>query len=1153
MKQHFVLFTVFLLLLAVATPAFGQRLDGTIRGTVLDPSGAAVPDAKITVTNVDTGTVQKTTTSSVGAYTFPNLLIGPYSVTVEAPKYQTYKRTNVQVMAAQIIEVDAKLTIGSSTEIVEVAAGADVVQTESSQLTTTFSFRTVQDVPSTFGANGFLSVQNLAVFAPNTTTQLGGTSGNGGSIGGLRGRQNSFTIDGTNNNDNEVSTSSLEVMPDAVAEFSLSTNMFAAEYGNAAGGQFNIVTKSGTNTPHGSFFWYNNNRKLNAWDNQEKLRGAHDRFDYNRLGVNVGGPIIKNKLFFFGAYQFQATGSKGSAPTASAPTSAGYTALNGIAVDQQVKDLMAQFPVAAGASGTPQTVCRRANRVTKTADPADVCVQVPFGALSAVAPSFLNNNQYIVNVDWNINEKHQLRGRQIFDRVRGPSLGAFPQAQFTANTATDNRKMIIDEVWNISNTMINDFKATGSRLNTNSGVFQNPIAATYPTVQFTGIVTVGPANNLPQYRITNTYQLADSLSWVKGKHSFKFGANYDWFTGPSNFLQNSRGQLAYVGFEEFINDFVPSTNGTTLQGIGSGNFSQNRHNIGAYAQDDFKLNPRLTLNLGVRYDFFGVFKGGQNNALDSVANCPECGSNPFFPLIWTTIGDDYNNFAPRIGAAWDPTGSGKWAVRGGFGMGYDILPGNFYLNGQPPQYQAVLNPQTACAGALGTKPGWCPAAGLPSTSTANYLGNGAMSGITFTPPSTSAFARSLTGNLLPPNTSPIVYTWSAGVQREVMRNTLLEVRYLGTKATKLPIQTQINSLTAFANGAKNLPVYFSASEIPGTADASAGTRAQFNTSIVRPYAGNGFSGVITTYAPEGHSRYDGLSVDFSRRATKGLTLRANYTWSNAHDNATNDLFTSTVNPRRPQDFRNLDSEWSRSALDVQNKVAVTWVYEVPKANVGDNAFGRAFLHGWQVSGSYLFQGGQPVTVLSGVDSNGNGDSAPDRAIINPNGTERSGTLVNRVCRNPNTNTTAVGSAAACPVFPGFTTDQLTVGYVAQDPTAKYVQAQLGALATAGRNTENSGHFNVFNLAFAKNTAIKESWSLQFRADLFNAFNHRNFTLGSTSIFGTNTNASSTTYSNLSASTVGSGASTVSGKPLFLNDQQFNGGSRTIQLGLRLIF
>jgi hypothetical protein len=197
---------------------------------------------------------------------------------------------------------------------------------------------------------------------------------------------------------------------------------------------------------------------------------------------------------------------------------------------------------------------------------------------------------------------------------------------------------------------------------------------------------------------------------------------------------------------------------------------------------------------------------------------------------------------------------------------------------------------------------------------------------------------------------------------------------------------------------------------------------------------------------------------------------------------------------------------------------------------------RTLLHGWQFSGSYLFQGGQPVTILSGVDSNGNGDSAPDRAILNPKGTGRTGTMVTRVCRDATTGATSVTDTCS---------STNTVGYVANNSSARFVQAGVGAQSDIERNTVNSGYFNLFNMAFAKNTKVTETWTIQFRADLFNAFNHRNYTLAGANVFGSNTNATSTQYSQMSAAGIAQG--------LFLNDGQFNGGSRSIHLGLRVIF
>jgi len=237
-----------------------------------------------------------------------------------------------------------------------------------------------------------------------------------------------------------------------------------------------------------------------------------------------------------------------------------------------------------------------------------------------------------------------------------------------------------------------------------------------------------------------------------------------------------------------------------------------------------------------------------------------------------------------------------------------------------------------------------------------------------------------------------------------------------------------------------------------------------------------------------------------------------------------------VNPRRAQDSYNLRNEWGRSALDVTHKFAMTWLYNLPNPH-WDNAFARGAASGWEYSGSYLFQSGQPVTIQSGVDSNGNLDAAGDRAIFNPAGQSRVGSTVTRVCRDPGTGATSI--SAAC-------TSANTVGYVANNPNAQFIQAGVGAVSNLGRNTVNSPYFNVWNMSILKSNKITERVGLQFRVDAFDVFNHRQFTLGTLSVFGFNTNAT-TGYANLTAGSA------------FLNPNQFNGGSRTVQLGLKVTY
>jgi hypothetical protein len=407
-----------------------------------------------------------------------------------------------------------------------------------------------------------------------------------------------------------------------------------------------------------------------------------------------------------------------------------------------------------------------------------------------------------------------------------------------------------------------------------------------------------------------------------------------------------------------------------------------------------------------------------------------------------------------------------------------------------------------------------------------------MQNIVFTPPSTTAAARAQTANLMADAAAPKVFTWSLSVQREILKNTSLEVRYLGTRALELPVQLQLNSISPFELGAQPLPTYFSQAAVPATVSATAPTLAQFLALRTRRYAAQGFTGgALTIESPVGDSTYHGGAVELLHRFSRGLLFRANYTYAKTMDNSTNDLNSSAVNPRRPQDSYNLRDEWARSALDVTHKVAITWLYDLPSPR-WENRFARGAASGWQWSGSYLFQSGQPVTIQSGVDSNGNLDAAGDRAIFNPAGTGLIGSTVSRVCRDPNTGATSVNNSCL---------SGNTVGYVANTANARFIQAAAGTIPNVGRNTVNSAFFNNWNMSILKNNKITEHIGLQLRADAFNVFNHPQFTLGTLSDFQFTANSLSQGYANLAGGTA------------FLNRSLFNGGSRTVQLGLKLTY
>jgi len=1127
MRRFTLLGVVAFLCLAFAGAARAQRLDGTLRITVTDRSQASIEDAAVTVTNEATGVSASTTASSAGTYVFPNLLVGTYTVTVEKDGFKKAIQKGVTVASNQIAEAKVLLEVGSVSAVVEVEAGAELVKTESSTLDATFGGNVVHDIPiNTTGGD----VKEYAVFVPGTTTQEGGVLGSGGSIGGTRPRFNGFSIDGVDDNKLDTNGPTQPVIQESVAEFTLLTNQFSAENGHSAGGQFNIVTKSGTNDWHGAAWEFNRNRNYDAADNLQKDRIASgqatdkDRYDYNRMGASAGGPILKNKLFIYGAYEFQNNGLASSSPSFNSPTADGLATLTSLAHDSAITDILQQFPVAPAATSTVMVNGQA----------------IPVGTIQSVAPNYSNEHDFIVNVDASLG-KHQLRGRFLFDRFRAPDFNlSQPQTQFLGTNSADARKIIFSDAWAISSSIVNDFRASYSRVIGPNlvvpGGFEN-----FPNVEIDELGSnLGPDGLAPQSYGQNVYQWIDNLSYIRGKHTFKFGVEVRKYIAPTNGLPRARGEWNYATLSQFINDYVPTGGNGALRGAGSGFVAENNNAFYWFVQDDWKITPRLTLNLGLRYEYNGVPRDENLQAINAISDDPSAG------LLFRAPKPDTNNFMPRFGFAWDPTGHGKWAIRGGGGVAFDVIPNNFAINSLPPQLQSEQNPVLTCA--LAGAPQWC--AGFNPNNPTNptqgqgFLQYGGLLQVNV-PPTTQADARAATQSYIPDNVAPKVITWTLGVQHELFRDTSLEIRYVGTRSLSLPVQMRLNSASAFdpnfaGGGITPLPTYIEASSVPSTVAAPASTLADFDNFNPLPLSGDGFFGSMTTFPPVGSGIYHAASLDFIHRFAKGIYLRANYTFAKNLDNSTNDLFSSYVNPRRAQDGFDFPGEWGRSALDINQKLALSFLYEVPNIQT-ENGFLRVLAHGWQWGGSYLAQTGQPVTPLSGVDSNDNGDSAGDRTIFNPAGAGLTGSPVNFLCNDGAGGATRVVSdSSTC----GTGNDANIVGYVAADPTARFIQAGVGAQANVGRNTVNTPGLNVWNMSLYKSTKISERFTLQFRAETYDTFNHRNFSIGLPTNNGTldqvtNPNPLSTGYI------------FVTSGNLFLNNHQFNGGSRTMQLGLRL--
>ena len=1133
------------MLLLTSTLLLAQGIDGTLRGEVKDPRGGLVLGAKVTITHEQTG-LQRSQESTSAGFNFPSLLVGTYTVTVEYQGFKKYVHKGIEVKANQVSEVSAALELGVVTQTVEVTAGAELVQTTTSQLGTTWNSRQLSDIPLPVLSG---DPQNLAILQTGTTTQSGGVVGVGGAIGGNRPRNNNFTLDGVDNNDVTVTGPVQPVIPDAVAEFTLITNQFSAEYGHSTAGQFILTTKSGTNSLHGNAFWFVNNRNFNALDNLDKagiLRGdipEKPRFDRNRLGGTVGGPIFKDRLFFFGAYQFTNVGQAATPGSqALVPTAAGFTSLNSLASTSgsgvsstMVGVLTSILPPAPTASQNVPVI----NQATGAP------VLIPVGPVTPSAPNFLNQHDFNVNIDYNT-AKHRLSGRYSYDRQRNPDVAAFPVPTLTGGIEFDVRSAILSHAFTINPRVVNEFRV---------GYRRSVFAVTVPSLKPPGGLDafpnfiieelqgleIGPDGNAPQSGVINAYQAVNTLSVATGRHNLKFGVDTRLWIAPSFFLPRARAEYRYSDLNTFVKDLVPDN--LALRGVGDGSFAGNQKAVYWFVHDDWKIHPRLTLNLGLRYEFVTNPRDSAKQGINATADLAQPTNRNLPPLLFRVPKQDINNFAPKFGFAYDVFGDHRTSVRGGFGIAYDFIFQNLPLLQLPPQLQQELGTDAACL--LTPRPAWC------ASGTA-FVAGGGLPG-TFVPQTlTPAEARAGTQGLIVDTVMPVTYTWSLGVQREMWRNWAVDVRYVGTRGLRLPVQVRRNARLVPPDNLF-LPVFFKTSDVPASLPVTAPKVAAFLAAAVRPYAVDGFSSNITAFDPVGKSIYHGGSVEVTRgfsglgRWANGLFLRSGYTWSKTIDDSTNELFTSQVNPRRPENTLNLRNERGLSVLHHAHKFTLAAIWELPKYG-GSNGFLKGLLNLWQVSTSYIAETGQPVTALSFIDANGNGDAAGDRAILNPNGSGLTATDVRFVCRNPTTGATLIASSgtacrSAFGLPPTVNPNTLIFGYVAQDPTAQYVRARPGSKTNVGRNTLSSAGINNWNFSFIKKTNITEKKYVEFRTDMLNALNHPQPILGSGNINVFTGNAIN-----------GTGLAFVGNNPDFQNPQNlFTTGRRLIQFVLKVVF
>ncbi|HLK22368.1 MAG TPA: TonB-dependent receptor [Bryobacteraceae bacterium] len=1025
-------------------------------GSVLDSSGAAIPNATVIASNDETGVQTTTQSNAGGVYRFTNLPVGRYTITASATGFTTDTLKNVDVALNNTVTANLTLNVGKVGTTVEVSASAVSIDTTTAQLQQTFTTTQVLELPQAAAGSG---VYNLSLLGAGVTTSGGVGQGFGPAIAGQRPDNNSFFLDGQSNNNYYDPAPLVYVSNEAISEFTLLQNQFAPEFGGGSGGIFSAIVKSGTNQIHGSIYEYLQNRDLNALNSQQVLGGysSPPRYDNNKLGATIGGPIIKNKLFYFGNFEYNPIG-QAAVPGQQlfAPTAAGYSALAGIPGISATNLGQLQKYVPAAPANDQGTIPIQNPNVTGAPT-----VNIPIGSISFPNPVYSNSYNALVSIDYNMSEKDQIRGRWIYNKNSSIATAEVPA--FNASTPNNNYMLTLSEFHNFTPTLQNEFRLSYSRnVNTLPGTsLKYPGLDAFPVITLDDLnsITFGPVG--PSGSTQGLFQVTDNVTKVLGRHTLKFGGSFIDQIATNYFIQRVTGNYEYGATQLFLFDNAPDVLGERSAGATS--YPVGFLQWAGYANDDFRLLPNLTINLGLRYEYVTVPVASRYQDASAVASVPGI-------ISFNRPKYDPTNFAPRIGFAYSPGKEGNWSIRGGFSQAYDLVYSNLTANAAPPYFQQTND----CPGVKCAPTGFLASGGLPGTSVPL--------------PDTQAAALAPVASYTYGGKRPYGLDWTLGVQHVFKHNYTFEARYVGTRGVHLWNQTRLNIFSR-VSPSNYIPTFFSMPDASVFAGLTK-TLADVKSYIVpggtpnRPtndLASSGSESNIVGYSPQASSTYHGLATQLNRRFSNGLTFIAAYTWSHLEDDATATNFSTYLTPRRAQDFQNLKADWATSALDRRQRFTFTPVYEFRPFKDG-NWMMRNIVGNWNIAGTYTFESPEYATVQSNLDSNLNGDSAGDRTIVNPKGAANVGTGV--------TGYNAAGQAVAAG-------SGSIVAYVANNSNARYIIAGSGALATGGRNTFPLHRINNIDLSLKKRFTFVERYSLEIGAQAYNVFNHPQFTGGIT--------------------------------------------------------
>ena len=1047
--MRFRLTLAFLLCGAVSLSA--QTFRGTILGTVTDSSGAVLSGATVTARNTATGLRRETKTTADGGYSIPELPIGAYEVTASQAGFQSWV-THVDVTVASERRVDAQLKPGSVSEKIEVSAESlPQVETTTDTLGSTLTAREVRDMP--VSGRDYTKLIFLSPGVAGSPDQITDSPGSYGvfSMNGARGRSNNFLLDGTDMNDgyrndpaiNEAGVfgTPATILPiDAVAELRVLSN-FEAEYGRNAGATVNMVTKSGTNALHGTAIEYFRNNALDA-RNYFNIKGQPQApFHNNQFGGSLGGPIVKNKTFFFVDYEGQR--EKVGVVTLGCVPDPRQIAADGGATNPVMATLLAQH-------AWPRPNLAVAYDPTNP----DFDSGCPTGPnTSVISPSSNRVDSMIGKIDHSFSDRDLLTGRYYF----GDSDQSFP-LQLTAsggqlpgfNTVTPTRVQLVSlsHVHTLSANKVNELRVGWNRFV--EGFFAEDAAFQPSSIglnvgsgrsnQGLPIMTVGAFSQLgansgdPRSRVDTNIQALDNFSIKKNKHDIKFGFEFRRTTIQQFFGKYLRGKIKFANLADFLSGTVDG--GVQYSGDSTRHTFEN--NYGAYVQDSYRFSPQLTLNFGLRWDYSGVV-GEKDNLLSNITDLDAAGgtftlSQVGSPALKRLYEPDYRNFAPRASLAWDVTGKGQTVVRFGIGMFFDAFSQDFFVGHLP--YSPFFD-----AG-----PAYNPIGARPIVSAA--VNGSIVSGQpVFAPPdcfSVECDVFAVDRHMK----TPYMENYNLNLQQQLGNKWVLQVGYVGSQGHRLFRFRDINQ--------------------PSQAAITASDLANGIGGVSRPFGSNPYGAFyVLQQETTAHSNYNSLQNSLRVTGWHGVTSQVNYVWSKSLDTAS-DGDDFVANAAQPNDSTRPDLEYGPSNFDVRHRFTWIFAYEVP------NTSGRwqRLRNGWGIDSTVTLQSGQPFHLnYNGYDDYSGSGSFFDRPdVVGPivyHGRSPFNFLDLSAFALPCNVTVATGAASDC--IPG--------------------TRHFGNL---GRNSLRGPNYKQWDLALHKNTAIGERVTMQFRAEFFNLLNRPNF-------------------------------------------------------------